>query len=379
MILWLKKTPPPVFETAFSYQYCRKKTKALTGASVLEVDPEKTIGQILPLLKGERFLVVTFPETVVSKEAYHLLLKAVRPGLLVGPVFNDTDFSWQRASLEVPYLDAFTFEEVAQNLAQQKTSVQDVDQIDPACFACHLKDLLRFPQKRLSELPFENFSYQVVPGALVHVFRHPFAAQRKDLLKLFPKGIKRLLDVGCAEGGLGRLLREERPDLILEGVEPNPVLAEKAKPFYHRIYLNTLEKAPLPQNFYEVVNLGDVFEHLFDPWEALLKIRSLLVPGGYFTGSIPNVSHWSIVRQLLSGQFEYLPLGLLCVTHVRFFTLASFSALLSEAGFTLEYYERISPPPTPYGQKLIEKLVSQGLGNKEELLTAEILFRAKKV
>ena len=36
--------------------------------------------------------------------------------------------------------------------------------------------------------------------------------------------------------------------------------------------------------------------------------------------SIPNVGHYSIVEDLIAGRWDYLPIGLLCYTHFRFFT-----------------------------------------------------------
>ena len=44
----------------------------------------------------------------------------------------------------------------------------------------------------------------------------------------------------------------------------------------------------------------------------------VLPPGGVVVLSVPNVGHWSVVADLLAGRWDYLPAGLVCVTHLRF-------------------------------------------------------------
>ena len=45
-----------------------------------------------------------------------------------------------------------------------------------------------------------------------------------------------------------------------------------------------------------------------------------VTPGGRLVLSVPNVGHWAVVEDLLAGRWDYLPIGLLCYTHYRFFT-----------------------------------------------------------
>ena len=50
--------------------------------------------------------------------------------------------------------------------------------------------------------------------------------------------------------------------------------------------------------------------------------------------SVPNVGHYSIVEDLIAGRWDYLPIGLLCYTHLRFFTKATLESWLHRAGFS---------------------------------------------
>jgi len=62
--------------------------------------------------------------------------------------------------------------------------------------------------------------------------------------------------------------------------------------------------------------------------------------------SVPNVGHHAIIEDLLAGRWDYLPVGLLCSTHYRFFTRRTLEDTLRAAG--IENFEitpqRTEPP-----------------------------------
>ena len=68
----------------------------------------------------------------------------------------------------------------------------------------------------------------VVSAALVHRgFRRSFQSDRRDLVTLVPKGIKSVLDVGCAMGAYAKTLKALRPELSITGVELNPFMTAR--------------------------------------------------------------------------------------------------------------------------------------------------------
>lgn len=146
---------------------------------------------------------------------------------------------------------------------------------------------------------------------------------------------KRVLDVGCANGYLAKVLTERGN--TVSGVEYDEKAAEQARPFLEQLVVGDLETLDLltelgPGRF-DVVVFGDVLEHLRDPLPVLRQARALLAPGGYVVLSIPNVAHGAVRLSLLRGRFDYGPLGLLDETHIRFFTRDNLKALLHDAGF----------------------------------------------
>jgi len=57
-------------------------------------------------------------------------------------------------------------------------------------------------------------------------------------------------------------------------------------------------------------------------------------PGGRIILSTPNVGHYSVVLDLARGRWDYMPIGLLCLTHLRFFTRHTLQDWLEMEGFS---------------------------------------------
>lgn len=157
----------------------------------------------------------------------------------------------------------------------------------------------------------------------------------EHLFKLVPAAAKRILEIGCAEGNLGAALKLQSPDRVVYGVEYVKAAAEKAAARLDQVFNIDVERDELPieAGSIDCILYGDVLEHLTDPGAVLDKHRRLLAPNGTIVCSIPNIQHHSIITSLFRGDFHYTSQGLLDRTHLRFFTAASFTKLLLDAGF----------------------------------------------
>ncbi len=104
----------------------------------------------------------------------------------------------------------------------------------------------------------------------------------------------RLLDVGCATGNfMYEMVRSGNWEV--EGVEPNPEAARYAQErFDFKIHIGDLLTLNLPERYYDVITMWNVFEHLHFPMENLKVISRLLKPGGLFVFSIPNLNSWEL-------------------------------------------------------------------------------------
>src|SRR4051794_17003452 len=149
---------------------------------------------------------------------------------------------------------------------------------------------------------------------------------------------KQVLDVGAAQGILGRLVVEESKigdrgsKIDIDAIEPNSEWAEAARPFYRRVMNSTVETANLSDNTYDCIVCADVLEHLPDPLSTLKRLRQAAKPDATFIISLPNVAHLAVRTMLLFGRFPKMERGILDKTHLQFFTKDTAKDLLTQAG-----------------------------------------------
>ena len=403
-VVWIGKLPADIVESRYSYAYCRRTTRDLFRSKLnLSVwhDREQTDiirpGELIDGLPSNCLLVVSNPEVVVAPAAFKRMAKILAQGFCaVLPVFNQTWATGQVAKgLPATYLNLNTYLEVAEVKARQEHGfVQNhFSDLDLSCVLFSSESLRECKQKyhdrSNAPIPAADFAavllkmfgpetgcagYGVANNALVHTFGNYYTAPREDLVRLIPANARNILDVGCAKGGFGKMARSLGRNFHLTGVEINPLMAAEAAKWYDQIFCSPVESVSFQARF-DHINCGDVIEHLVDPWRIMKDFYGLLLPGGTLVMSIPNAGHWTIVRDLADGLFPYIPLGLQCITHLRWFTESSIKAMIDETGFHLDFFERAQVPPTPVGKAFVEAICAAGYGNKESLITNEFTLR----
>jgi len=107
----------------------------------------------------------------------------------------------------------------------------------------------------------------------------------EKLLANIKEGNK-VLDIGCNDGGLGRLLQKRGCTVF--GVDVVEELVEMAKCKGVLARVGQAEKLEFNNNTFDVVVMAEVMEHLFDPLEALNEVARVLKPSGIFVGSVPH-------------------------------------------------------------------------------------------
>lgn len=385
LVLWPEVKRPDDYEDRFMFGYCRRQTERLLDLPVRGYDRDLTLAGLRAApgpSPPDAVLLVTRPDIVVGRASLDAMLTVLSRGgaAAVGPMFSATDFPGQVAAPPFVYLDEAGFLEVEQLCVEAAgLSAVPVPALDPACVLLGGEALGSLPGHLLVSDAAAHLAgaRQVAQGTLVHTFAGVWGRERPDLAALVPAGTRKLLDIGCAGGGFGRSVRKLHPGIELVGLEANAARLPQGDSAYDRIITGAIEDAELPNDF-DCVNMGDVIEHLHAPWDVLAAVRELLRPNGCMTGSVPNIGHWSVVKALAEGNFEYVPAGLLCVGHLRHFTRAGLEQLIAGAGFGLDVLETTRVEPTPRGQTFIDALVTGGYGKSEDLETTGFLFRAVK-
>jgi len=167
-----------------------------------------------------------------------------------------------------------------------------------------------------------------------HSHRDPRSSHQQIIGHVLRLRRQPILDVGAAQGILGRLL--EGSGLTIDAVEPNAQWAEDARPFYRRVFNSTVEDAPLPDHTYPVVLCGDVLEHTVEPVAVLRRLMRAATDDAAFIVSLPNVAHVAVRLMLMFGRFPRMEKGILDKTHLHFFTRDTAEATLREAGLRVE-------------------------------------------
>ncbi|MGE5554073.1 MAG: glycosyltransferase [Betaproteobacteria bacterium] len=189
-----------------------------------------------------------------------------------------------------------------------------------------------------------------------------YGFSRPEVQALVPTTARRVLDVGCAAGLLGEALKARGVEEVY-GIECDPRIAAHAAKRLDKVIVGDVEALPedLPANYFDCIVLADVLEHLRNPQAVLEKLRASLTEDGLIVASIPNVGHWSVLRGLLEGRWQYENAGILDRTHLRFFTRQTILHLFNEAGFKVESVQGVTVAGETIPSALVEALRASGL------------------
>lgn len=117
-----------------------------------------------------------------------------------------------------------------------------------------------------------------------------FSGSRPQMLDFVPTSARVVLDIGCAEGRFGALLKEKLGAEVW-GIEYEPLVAEKARRnLDHVLTGDALQLVQtLESGKFDCITMLDVMEHLPDPFALLDGVKRLLNKDGCLVMSVPNV------------------------------------------------------------------------------------------
>lgn len=309
---------------------------------LVSADTRLTAGELLQLA-GDRSSILAVGEAALIPTVH--VVAGLRAALLadarvgaVGPVSNLAE-GVQLTSVPYMYLNRRNYQALADRYARKGTRVE-TDVLQDFCQllrtdALHdLKSDTELPEIS-SALREKGWTLSVAGDVYVHRFGNMLDPPREDLQGLVPPAATSVLDVGCATGQFGKSLKYSRPGLHVCGIELNPHVAREAEAVLDCVIAKPVQEVIFDRT-YDCVVCGELLEHLASPLAMLKHLRSAIAAGGTLIASSPCVTHWSVIRDMLEGQFEYIPFGILCFEHIHFFTPESMRAVFTEAGFRIE-------------------------------------------
>ena len=91
------------------------------------------------------------------------------------------------------------------------------------------------------------------------------------------RGDERLLDVGCGDGGVARLLRGRVREVVAVDIEPSPQWQDADS---LRFMVADGERLPFGDAEFDLVHSKDSLHHMDHPERAVAEYRRVLKPGG---------------------------------------------------------------------------------------------------
>ncbi len=144
----------------------------------------------------------------------------------------------------------------------------------------------------------------------------------------------KILDIGCATGYLGKLLKHRNNYVV--GVDISEAAVRQAKKVLDHAYALDIETEMLPKSMtFDLIIMTEVIEHLFQPKDSLKKLLRHLKPNGRVFLSTPNFLYWGNRLQFLLGHFSYSAQGVFDESHIHFFTYTTIRKLLEDLGLNI--------------------------------------------
>ena len=159
-----------------------------------------------------------------------------------------------------------------------------------------------------------------------------------DLLDISEnRGEVKVLEVGCSSGETLLEFKNRYKDSKFYGIDINENMKKVISDEINFVVGDAIEKVDMYKSeYFDYIILGDVIEHLPNPEKLLMMVKDKLKKSGKIVLSVPNISHYSVIREIIDGDFKYEEYGILDKTHLRFFTLKSIKRLLSKCGIGIE-------------------------------------------
>ena len=165
--------------------------------------------------------------------------------------------------------------------------------------------------------------------------------------KWIPRGIERLLDAGCDDGNNTFLMSSKAS--LTWGIDTNKKAIELAQKNYPQISFScgSVETTPFQNNFFDVIVMNDVFEHVADEIAVLNEMFRILKKNGQLIISTP---HQGMFAFMDPANYKYLIKNKTLLRLVygkkevsykegphRHYTLGQFSSVLDKSNFAKEY------------------------------------------
>jgi len=165
-------------------------------------------------------------------------------------------------------------------------------------------------------------------GSFEYAYSYPiFRNIVREVTRL--KNAKRILDIGCGKGEF--IVEMEKRGWDVYGIDVSSYvckLAERKLKKKNKIYNCELSDCDFHNDYFDVITLWTVLEHVYDPDTLLGEIYDILKDEGILIIQVPNIENliFKFTKEKYSA-LQTVPL------HVNFFTPETLEAIITKNGF----------------------------------------------
>ena len=177
---------------------------------------------------------------------------------------------------------------------------------------------------RYRSLPSQNYWVEVLQtGPQMQYDTKKFRNALQDIEKFVTPG--RILDIGCSIGLFLKLARERGWETY--GVELNRKARSAAVKLHGLdVYGKPLDELNFENNFFDIITLWEVLEHLQEPRKILIQAHRILRKGGVLVILVPNLD--SLAVRIMWERAATFGWG-----HLWYFTPAALTKMLHSLGY----------------------------------------------
>lgn len=205
-----------------------------------------------------------------------------------------------------------------------------------------------------------------------------FSTVRKDIITFIgDKKDLKILEIGAGSGATLLELKKTGVAKSIYGYDIMDLVADKDNFDMFCVGNIETEKIPFEKDFFDIIIIADVLEHLIEPQDTLKKITDHLKDSGEIYISLPNFRNYTVFNSIfLKGDFKYAEQGILDKTHIRFFCKKNIMQIATNIE-NLVLIEVISNLKFNKTKKSILNKIT--LGVFEEFLSLQYFLKLKKI
>jgi 2-polyprenyl-3-methyl-5-hydroxy-6-metoxy-1,4-benzoquinol methylase len=214
------------------------------------------------------------------------------------------------------------------------------------------------------DFEYTRYMYNITPEILQHE-EYQFRWQCEKAARITGRDFQsgKFLDVGCGSGASVSVATKAGWDAV--GIDIDPTLIEVGrKQLNVDLRCGVLPDSSLEGSQFSFIRLRDVIEHLPNPYDVLLEIKRLLVPGGVVLIITPNEGGLPTRMRTILGMKRVKVATVHPPHHLHGFAPQTLKRIFDRSGLNTAEITTT----TPVDPKYVTKNSMRGTGDKARML-----------